>query len=267
MRDRRSHLVRRRQDRRRRRTSRARPSPRAHHAGARARGRAGELKRASTCPIPTLRLPALTDKDRADLAFVAATPTWSPCRSSTPPRMFASCGRCSSIARRRAAGHRAQDRDAARLREPAGDAARSDEVAALRGHDRARRSGRRVRLRADGRGAGGDPLALRGGARAGHLGDAGARDTRQGRHAVARRGHRCGHGAPRRVRDAQQGALHRAGRPGLDDILRRMHGHQAKKRSMLRELQLVSSFRKGRAAGRASLLSRNHKGTETQLQS
>jgi len=53
----------------------------------------------------------------------------------------------------------------------------------------------------------------------------------------------------------------------LDDILGRMHGHQAKKRSMLRELQLVSSFRKGRAAGRASLLSRNHKGTETQLQS
>jgi pyruvate kinase len=33
----------------------------------------------------------------------------------------------------------------------------------------------------------------------------------------------------------------------LDDILRRMHGHQAKKRSMLRELQLVSSFRKTRA--------------------
>jgi len=32
----------------------------------------------------------------------------------------------------------------------------------------------------------------------------------------------------------------------LDDILRRMHGHQAKKRSMLRELQLVSSFRKTR---------------------
>jgi pyruvate kinase len=33
----------------------------------------------------------------------------------------------------------------------------------------------------------------------------------------------------------------------LDDILRRMHGHQTKKRSMLRELQLVSSFRKARA--------------------
>jgi pyruvate kinase len=32
----------------------------------------------------------------------------------------------------------------------------------------------------------------------------------------------------------------------LDDILRRMHGHQAKKRSMLRELRLVSSFRKAR---------------------
>jgi pyruvate kinase len=29
----------------------------------------------------------------------------------------------------------------------------------------------------------------------------------------------------------------------LDDILRRMHGHQEKKRSMLRELRLVSRFR------------------------
>ena len=37
----------------------------------------------------------------------------------------------------------------------------------------------------------------------------------------------------------------------LDDILRRMHGHQAKKTSMLRELRLVSSFRKARQAGRA----------------
>ena len=37
----------------------------------------------------------------------------------------------------------------------------------------------------------------------------------------------------------------------LDDILRRMHGHQAKKRSMLRELQLVSSFRRTRAARNA----------------
>jgi pyruvate kinase len=38
----------------------------------------------------------------------------------------------------------------------------------------------------------------------------------------------------------------------LDDILRRMHGHQAKKRSMLRELRLVSSFRRARSAPRAS---------------
>jgi pyruvate kinase len=34
----------------------------------------------------------------------------------------------------------------------------------------------------------------------------------------------------------------------LDDILRRMRGHQAKKSSMLRELRLVSSFRKNRTA-------------------
>ena len=32
----------------------------------------------------------------------------------------------------------------------------------------------------------------------------------------------------------------------LDDILRRMHGHQAKKQSMLRELRLVSEFRQAR---------------------
>jgi pyruvate kinase len=39
----------------------------------------------------------------------------------------------------------------------------------------------------------------------------------------------------------------------LDDILRRMHGHQAKKRSMLRELGLVSGFRKARAKRTARL--------------
>jgi pyruvate kinase len=37
----------------------------------------------------------------------------------------------------------------------------------------------------------------------------------------------------------------------LDDILRRMHGHQAKKRAMLRELHLVSRFRRTRKARRA----------------
>ena len=36
----------------------------------------------------------------------------------------------------------------------------------------------------------------------------------------------------------------------LDDILRRMHGHQAKKRSMLRELHLVSGFRRARKTER-----------------
>jgi pyruvate kinase len=36
----------------------------------------------------------------------------------------------------------------------------------------------------------------------------------------------------------------------LDDVLRRMHGHQAKKRSMLRELRVVSKFRKSRSARR-----------------
>ena len=40
----------------------------------------------------------------------------------------------------------------------------------------------------------------------------------------------------------------------LDDILRRMHGHQAKKRSMLRELRLVARFRQARTAGRVSVM-------------
>ena len=34
----------------------------------------------------------------------------------------------------------------------------------------------------------------------------------------------------------------------LDDVLHRMHGHQAKKRGMLRELDLVSGFRRARRA-------------------
>jgi pyruvate kinase len=38
----------------------------------------------------------------------------------------------------------------------------------------------------------------------------------------------------------------------LDDILARMEGHQDKKRSMLRELRLVSRFRKARTARRGS---------------
>ena len=36
----------------------------------------------------------------------------------------------------------------------------------------------------------------------------------------------------------------------LDDILRRMHGHQAKKRAMLRELHVVSKFRRARTRRR-----------------
>jgi pyruvate kinase len=38
----------------------------------------------------------------------------------------------------------------------------------------------------------------------------------------------------------------------LDDILRRMRGHQTKKTSMLRELRLVSNFREARVAEQAS---------------
>ena len=38
----------------------------------------------------------------------------------------------------------------------------------------------------------------------------------------------------------------------LDDILRRMQFHQTKKRAMLRELQLVSGFRQARRTGRQS---------------
>ena len=38
----------------------------------------------------------------------------------------------------------------------------------------------------------------------------------------------------------------------LDDILCRMHGHQAKNGSMLHQLRLVSRFRKSRAADEAT---------------
>jgi pyruvate kinase len=49
----------------------------------------------------------------------------------------------------------------------------------------------------------------------------------------------------------------------LDDILRRMHGHQTKKRAMLRELQLVSGFRQARKTGRQSKSSTETASVET----
>ena len=82
-------------------------------------------------------------------------------------------------------------------------AAGGDAPPRRRRDDRARRSGGRVRLGAAGGGAGGDPLDLRGRARAGHLGDAGARELAKDGPPVARRDHRRGDGGARRVRDAQ----------------------------------------------------------------
>lgn len=77
---------------------------------------------------------------------------------------------------------------------------------------RARRPGRGARIRAPGRGPGGDPVVVRGRPRARHLGHAGAREPGQVRAALARRGHRRGHGRARRVRHAEQGPARAGGR-------------------------------------------------------
>ena len=58
------------------------------------------------------------------------------------------------------------------------------------------RGDRRSRFRAAVRSAGRDPVAVRSGARAGHLGHAGARIARQGRRAFTRGGQRCGDEQP-----------------------------------------------------------------------
>src|ERR1039458_10294961 len=62
-----------------------------------------------------------------------------------------------------------------------------------------------MRLRTDGRGAGGDIVGVRGCARTGSLGDAGVGNAGQDGATLARRDHRCRHGRSSRVRDAEQG--------------------------------------------------------------
>ena len=90
------------------------------------------------------------------------------------------------------------------LPHPAVGRAQSD-----RGDDCAGRPRGRARLRQAHRNAGGNPVALRGGAHAGGVGDAGARQLCARRRGEPRRDDRRGDGSRRRMRDAQQGAVSR----------------------------------------------------------
>jgi pyruvate kinase len=103
---------------------------------------------------------------------------------------------------------RGQDRDQARIQRTAADTARGNAAVSGRLDDRPRRSGDRVRLGSPRRNPGRDAVDLRGSARAGDLGDAGARGSGQEGHAYARRDYRRGDVAARRLRDAEQGAEH-----------------------------------------------------------
>ena len=200
-------------------------------------------------PDSHLRLEAMTDKDREDLAFVVEHADMVALSFANTvddvralQKLLAPLGRTGSPA------SCSRSRRKRGLREPARDAAGGDEGAALRRHDCARRPRRRVRLRAAGRGAGRDPLDLRGRARAGHLGDAGAREPGERGPAFARRDHRRGHGHRAECVMLNKGPYITEAVHMLDDILRRMHGHQAKKSPQLRELRLVSGFRRARKA-------------------
>ena len=174
-------------------------------------------------PETALDLPALTAKDVADLAFVAKHADMVALSFVQRPEDIEGLLAEIDAARRGEARHRAQDRDAGGVRSPPGAAAGFDAPPAGGGDGRARRPGCRGGLRAAVRGAGRDPVAVRGGARAGDLGDAGAGVAGEGRPAVARRGHGRRDGQPRRVRDAQQGTLH-SRNAALPDRRPRAHG-------------------------------------------
>ncbi len=132
-------------------------------------------------PETELDLPALTAKDVEDLAFAAKHADMVALSFVRRPEdveaLLAEIARLGGVTAR----HRPQDRDAGGLQPPADPAARGDAPPASGRDGRARRPRRRSRFRAAVRGAGGDPVVLRGGARARHLGDAGARIARQGR--------------------------------------------------------------------------------------
>ena len=141
-------------------------------------------RRASTCPTPTRAAGADREGPRGPGLRRRSMPTWSALsfvqRPEDVEELLAELDRLGAAEHR----DRPQDRDAARpsTRLPA------LLLAAMRhppvgGDGGARRPRRRGRLRAAVRGAGGDPVAVRGGACAGHLGHAGARIAGQGRHA------------------------------------------------------------------------------------
>ena len=159
-------------------------------------------------PDTRLELPALTAKDLEDLATVARC-------ADLVGLSFAQSAADVRALRARLADHGVPDLGLVLKIETRRGFEHLPEMlfAAMAGpsvgrHDRARRPRGGVRLRAPGRGPGGDPVGLRGGAPARGLGDAGAGDAGQDGTAVARRDHRRGDGRARRVRDAQQGPAH-----------------------------------------------------------
>lgn len=158
-------------------------------------------------PDTALDLPALTDKDIADLAVIAR-------HADVVGLSFAQ-----SAGDVRALRQRLRELDAAdlgmllKIETRRGFEHLPEMLFAVMGargrrDDRAGRPGGRVRLRADGRGAGGDPLGLRSRPHAGGVGDASPRVPGQDRSPLSCRDHGCRDGRARGVRDAEQGTSH-----------------------------------------------------------
>ena len=124
---RRSHLVRRRPHRRRRRTVRTGSAARADHAHAAARRAIWDRKKASISPTRRFVFPPSPTRIGKTSPSSAAHADLVGVVLRQHRRRRPGAAGASGAAGRATAGDRAQDRDAARLRESAGDAARGDE--------------------------------------------------------------------------------------------------------------------------------------------
>ena len=102
------------------------------------------------------------------------TRTWSGIHSFAMPRIFSRCNGISRTSRPMRLGIILKIETRQAFAELPEAAARVHAGRPVRRDDCARRSGGRMRVRADGRSSGRDPVDLRGRAHAGHLGDAGA---------------------------------------------------------------------------------------------
>ena len=206
--------------------------------------RRSKLKAEKGINLPDTRpaLSSLTDEDRTHLAFVAEHADLVNVSFVRSRRMLTSC--CGS-----SSGSATPHLDVVLKIETAGgfeylpalllEAMR----AAGRGrHDRARRPRGRGRLRAARRGAGGDPVAVRGRARAGDLGHPGLESLAK-------------NGLPSRaeVTDAAMGQRAECVMLNkgphivdairfLDDILARMEEHHDKRTTLLRRLSISDAF-------------------------